>query len=180
MPRCKDEIKDPKYQNGKIYKIQLGTKVYIGSTIKSLSRRFSNHKSACKSFSNGKTTKVCASFQLFESQGEPQMHLLEAFPCSSKNELDTREEYWRKRLLEDLDIEVVNSKRAFRTEEERIEQWAANYQANRQTILAYRCEKIICPICKAQIARTNISEHQRSLKCQAELRATLFSELPFQ
>ena len=192
MPR-KEEVKDPKYQSGKVYKIQLGTKVYIGSTTKSLPQRLSEHKCHCKSFSDGKRTSGCASFQLFESQAEPQIHLLEAFPCSSRHELEVREEFWRKRLLEDLDIQVVNSKRAFRTEEERIEQLAANYQANRETILAnYQAnrqtilarwsKKITCPICKAESTHINFHRHQRSLKCQAELTLTLFlfSELPFQ
>jgi hypothetical protein len=185
MPR-KEEVKDPKYQSGKVYKIQLGTKVYIGSTTMSLKKRFTDHKSACKSFSDGKRTSGCASFQLFESQGQPKMHLLEAFPCSSKNELEAREEVWRKRFLEERDVQVVNMQRAFQTVEERIQYYtifnAEYYQANRETILARFSKKIICPICKGQTTYIHIHRHQRSFKCQAELTLTLFlfSELPFQ
>lgn len=73
-----------KYQKAKIYKLVGGGKTYIGSTIQSLSKRKSQHKTNKKS--------LCVSFEI--SKGDFDIFLIEDYPCNSKKELLSRERYW--------------------------------------------------------------------------------------
>jgi hypothetical protein len=80
-----------KYENGKIYKIvndDIPDKVYYGSTIKKLYKRFSGHKYESKI-----KNKTITSKELFE-KGEPRIELVEEYPCSSRKELEVRERYY--------------------------------------------------------------------------------------
>jgi hypothetical protein len=80
-----------KYENGKIYKISGGDKVYIGSTICSLPSRMAKHR---YDYRQGKN-RCCVS-SLFDEYGINMcsIELIEDFPCSSKHELEERERYW--------------------------------------------------------------------------------------
>lgn len=75
------------YQNGKVYRIISPNvdKVYIGSTTRSLDRRFQEHESA---INNPK--KPCTSSLVIKA-GNASIQLIEAFPCASKKELERRE-----------------------------------------------------------------------------------------
>ncbi len=83
-----------KYQNGKIYQIvdNAYTKYYIGSTVESLSRRMSHHKTKYKQFLNGDYHYITA-FDLFNEFGfhKCKIELVEQYPCKNKEELDARE-----------------------------------------------------------------------------------------
>ena len=82
------------YANGKIYVIRnhVNDMVYVGSTCQSLSKRFSWHKSDMKN----------RKYQLYEAMNELKIEnfyieLVELYPCSSKDELRSREgQYIRK------------------------------------------------------------------------------------
>jgi len=79
-----------KYQNGKIYKLTSPNtdRIYIGSTICKLNNRFSLHKYETKH------NKVNNSSAIIFRYGETKIELIENFPCNSKRELETREQYY--------------------------------------------------------------------------------------
>jgi hypothetical protein len=75
-----------KYQSGKIYKI-VGSnhnKIYVGSTISTLKRRFSQHK---------RNRGNCSAKQLLNDD-KVEIILIEYFPCNSSKELKIRERYF--------------------------------------------------------------------------------------
>ena len=115
------EQDDERYADGKIYKLQLGNKVYVGSTILKLHERYYCHKSDYKRFIEGKDVLHSASGELFGNNVEPAMGLIEKFPCASNVELCQRERYWQEILSQDINFVVVNKQRAFQSEEERRE-----------------------------------------------------------
>jgi hypothetical protein len=82
------------YKNGKIYKITdiAYTKMYIGSTCQSLSKRLSKHKSDYKLWKDGKKNKV-TSFDLFDEFGieNCKIELIENYECNCKDELQKKE-----------------------------------------------------------------------------------------
>ena len=82
------------YQNGKIYTIRcLNTnKCYVGSTTKDLlCKRLAEHVAAFKNWKINKKGFVSSIFIIKE--GNYIIELLEHFPCSSRNELTTRERF---------------------------------------------------------------------------------------
>ena len=190
------ELDDERYKDGKIYKLQLGNKVYVGSTINKLGDRFSDHKSDYKRFIEGKSSRKLASTELFKDNLEPAMGLIENFPCAGKTELCQRERYWQEILAHDTNFVLVNKYQAFRSEEEireyhaeyfrkhseanrehfleyarkryesNREAYAQNYQANREAILIRQSEKVTCKFCNRQLRRDCILKHQRTGKCK--------------
>lgn len=73
----------PDYQQGKIYAIRSPhtDKVYIGSTVVALSKRFSQHK---------RGTCGCSSKEIIDA-GDAYIELVEACPCNTKEELFRKE-----------------------------------------------------------------------------------------
>ena len=71
----------PDYKQGKIYKIVCNVtgKVYIGSTIETLARRLAGHRTAYKTFKEGKSTNVTA-YQIIE-QGNYDIVLIDYYNC---------------------------------------------------------------------------------------------------
>lgn len=84
-----------KYQNGKIYKITSPSTdmVYVGSTcMPRLCQRLAKHKQdAKKYYENGDT--VYSSGKIIQF-GDAIITLIENFPCTNKDELRAREQYW--------------------------------------------------------------------------------------
>jgi len=82
------------YKNGKIYKIidNAYTKMYIGSTTQSLSKRFSYHKKGYISWKNNKSCKVMV-YDIFEEFGidNCKIDLIEECPCENRIQLDRKE-----------------------------------------------------------------------------------------
>jgi len=72
----------PDYSHGKIYKIVSPnhTKVYIGSTVKTLAQRFSQHKN----------DRTYSSVEIIDVGGA-DIKLIEDFPCLDKYQLEDRE-----------------------------------------------------------------------------------------
>lgn len=84
----------PDYSQGKIYVIlseQNPTEVYIGSTTRSLSRRFIEHKNRSKRQSNDRMNRPYNSKKLFEQYDDVCIRLIKEFPCNSKKELEEEE-----------------------------------------------------------------------------------------
>jgi hypothetical protein len=81
---------DERYQRGMIYTIKNitdDTKIYVGSTMNNLSKRFYTHKSDCKS---GKRISL---YSYIENNDWSNWYIewYEDFPCNSKKELNRRE-----------------------------------------------------------------------------------------
>ena len=82
-----------KYARGKIYTIRspLTDKVYVGSTVNKLSKRFSDHKSGYKRYRKG-TGKYTAAYDIFDIDDKgTYIELYEFYPCNDKHELNKRE-----------------------------------------------------------------------------------------
>ena len=83
---------DLRYRKGKIYTIRshLTDRVYVGSTITTLSRRIGKHRSDYKVYKNGKGSKVMV-YDLFDQDPNCYIELHEYYPCNNKEELNKRE-----------------------------------------------------------------------------------------
>lgn len=95
-----------------MYRISVGDYTYIGST-KDFKQRATTHKYSC-------ATKDLKVYQMIRNAGgwdKCEMVPIEEFECESILEAHMREEYWRREYNANM-----NSYRAYRTEEERIEQ----------------------------------------------------------
>ena len=104
-----------KYANAKIYKVEFPDgKVYIGSTVASISGRFSRHKTHYKMYKAGNFHNVSI-FDYFELFGVDscKLSLVESFPCDNIKDLQLREGYYIKN-----DDNVINHNVAGRTRKE--------------------------------------------------------------
>jgi len=129
-----------KYAKGKIYKIyrqEEPEKVYIGSTIKTLSARFSGHKSDWKAYTEKEKGKYYSSFLLFEKGVEScVIELIEDYPCNSGEELRKREGYF---ILENK-ANCINQCNAGTGHSHNKERDKKYYETNREKILTKRNE----------------------------------------
>jgi hypothetical protein len=134
----------PDYQLSKVYQIVCLTtgQKYVGSTTqKTLAERLSGHNRSFKCWKGGKD-KFTTSFTILE-QGNYQIELLEAFPCNSKDELNSREGHYIRT------IDCVNKKIEGRT----MKEWR---EANKTDIVEYQKEyhKSYYEVNKSKIAET--------------------------
>ena len=84
------------YEEGKIYKLvnNTSTDCYYGSTCDHLHKRKHGHKTDYKKFLAG-TRHFITSFKILEPLVDDcDIVLVEAFPCSNKQELHARERWW--------------------------------------------------------------------------------------
>jgi len=109
------------YSKGKIYGLRGNGVLYVGSTCDTLSKRKSKHKY------DAKTNKPLTSKLCYSGEDEPDIYLIEEFPCSCKEELRKREGYWIDRE------ECVNKKVAGLTREE-------YFERNKDKIMKYQKE----------------------------------------
>ena len=89
------------YSNGKIYKISHSDlsdprDIYVGSTTIDINIRFSQHKSTTNKYLR----------EIFDKYGFKtcKVELIEDYPCETKLDLTTRENYWIKRLKAKFNI----------------------------------------------------------------------------
>jgi hypothetical protein len=110
-----------KYQNGKIYSIHSSEsdKIYIGSTISTLTKRLSEHTKDYNRWKS-KSTKYVSSFIILDCE-DYYIELIESFPCNNIQELKAREGYFQRK------IECVNLNIAGRTK-------LQYYQENKEAI----------------------------------------------
>ena len=104
-----------KYTEGKIYKLTSSQtdKVYIGSTIKSLNDRFSDHKYHYKRWLKSQMNKI-TSYDLLQYT-DVKIELIKEFPCDTRTELEKEEG----KII--LDNNCVNRCVAGRTKKEYVE-----------------------------------------------------------
>jgi len=140
-----------KYQNGKIYKLFCNESnlVYYGSTTQSLNDRLCQHRT------NKKGT--CISKIMIN----PQIELLEDFPCNTKKELEVRERFYIE------NNECINMKIPGRTNKEWIDdnkeifkqkrkEVNKNYREKNKEIIECECGKIL--------SKLNLTRHKKSKK----------------
>ena len=103
-----------KFQNAKIYKIVCNVtgSQYIGSTVKPLYKRLSEHKAMYKRYITGKSNAKLSSFEILKS-GDFTIELVIDYPCNCKTELLQKE-----REFVDS-IECINKNRPFVSDEEK-------------------------------------------------------------
>ena len=144
-----------KYQHGKIYKISndIDKLIYVGSTIQPLSQRFTNHKCASKLHPNIKLYKHFAKLGIHHFK----IILIKLYPCNNKLELEIEEERYKLLLNAQL-----NTRRAFRTAEQRKEQDNKSKKKYREKNRAKINERIFCAICGKTYTRSHKSRHCKS------------------
>jgi hypothetical protein len=125
----------PDYNQGKIYKLNVGDLVYIGSTTQPrLSLRLGQHKTDYNQWvKNGK--KYVSSFELFQI-GTPTIELMETFPCGSKDELSAREGF-HQRATNCVNKNIAGRSKAeyYEANQEKISKQAKQYyEANQEKI----------------------------------------------
>lgn len=101
------------YSKGKIYKLCIGELTYVGSTCQPLHVRKAGHKRTYLSKINGGSFYT-TSFKLFEL-GDPDIVLLEEYPCNNKMELHKKEREWIEKLV------CVNKYIPFKSDDEKRE-----------------------------------------------------------
>ena len=157
---CEDY--DPKYQNGKIYKVVcLDTgRIYIGSTYKTLEKRLKNHETDYKSYLKG-NINFKYSYDIIKD-GNYTIELIEDYPCNNKTELERQEGLHQRKAIADDNVVCVNKNIAGRTKQE--------YKAdNREIILEKKKEKFNCE-CGGKYTRTHKAEHLKSNRHQTYLK----------
>ena len=137
---------NPDYTLGKIYALYNADDcvcVYVGSTTQPLKRRYSGHK---------------------QKSPEREIRLIEKFPCTSRFELDTREEHYRQLLNPTLNIHTCCSgiDAAGLTSKE-YKTLYYDIVENREHQRRNQNSKITCK-CGLPSARTNIVRHKKSDK----------------
>ena len=132
---------DTRYNNGKIYKLVSNhtDKIYIGSTVQTLSKRIGGHRSNYKAYLNGRGNNV-TSFQLV-CFPDCKIYLIELCNCNSKIELEQRERYYIE------SIECCNKNIPSRT---RKEWYQANYDKITENKKIYR-----------EVNKDKIKEHRK-------------------
>ena len=140
------------FANSKIYKLRsdnLPDTCYIGSTTLTLEIRLSLH------VYQAKRKKKQASRQIIDA-GAYHIELLEEYPCTSSAELRQREQYYMGMHT------CCNKQRAFRTEEEKIEQQRfINAKSNaRSSAIQVQC------FCGGRYSKHNKAQHYKTNKHQ--------------
>jgi hypothetical protein len=133
------------YKNSKIYKIvDIGyTKMYIGSTTQSLSKRFSYHKKAYIRWKNNKHNKVMV-FDIFDEFGinNCKIELIEECLCENRMELCKKEgEYIQNNNCVNKYIAGRTNQEYYETNRDKIREQHKKYrETNRDKIAEYHIE----------------------------------------
>lgn len=170
------------YSKGKIYKIQSSqtNEIYIGSTCKDrLCQRLAKHKNEYSIwFKDNSKRSYISSFEILK-HGDANMVLIEIFPCSNKDELHSREEYWRQQYISicvnknsafgvDKEKRTLNIKKFVRSDthknynkiyksSEKYKVYNRNYKKNK-----YQNSKMVCGICAKVCNKCDYKRHSRS------------------
>ena len=143
-----DKIKD--YSNGQIYAIKSNQtdKIYIGSTVQPLNRRFSLHKSKFKSWNNNKANYI-TSFDIMKFD-DCIIYPICLYPCNTKEELQKKEAEVMKNT-----IGCINKNIPTRTQKEYKE---AHKDFYKDYFKEYNKQVILCA-CGKQYSRCNKTNH---------------------
>jgi hypothetical protein len=150
-----------KYQQGKIYKIisESTDKIYIGSTILPLNKRFNLHMSDYRKWVNDKG-KFHGSYEMI-FQGNAKIELIENYPCNFKQELFKREQYYHDKNKDKitnlmnahgLDLEKQEERQKYHNKK--------NYKKN----LIEKMKSINCDYCNVTQMKCNMAKHRKTIK----------------
>ena len=148
----------PNYAKTMMYKLinyDCPELLYIGSTTNFIKRK-QRHKGESKK-SNVKVYRTIRENGGWESWS---MIKISDFPCTSNIEARMEED----RLMCEMKSNL-NSIKAYRSPEQKIEQNKQHYQDNKEDIKEHRTEKILCE-CGCTIRRGDISAHKKTIKHQ--------------
>jgi len=153
----------PDYLNGKIYKItnNVNDYIYIGSTIKSLNQRFSEHKSNYKLYLNEKNRNV-SSYKLFDKYDieNCRIELIENFPCDNRTELEQQESVYinkNKAFCVNNNIPGRTQKQYIIDNKEKLKQYKIDNKYKFK-------QKIKCDYCGGKFTFANKSIHYKTKK----------------
>ena len=148
-----------KYQHAKIYFISnnVDKLIYVGSTIKPLNIRFSEHKSR---------SKRCLNIKLYKHFAKLGIHhfkiiLIKNYPCAGRTALDIEEE--RYKLLLNAQLNTYRAHQTAKQLKEQKNETNKKYRENnRDKIKLKQNERIFCKICGKTYTRQNKAWHNRS------------------
>jgi hypothetical protein len=156
------------YKNSKIYKITdiAYTKMYIGSTTQTLSRRFNKHKESYKRWKDGKRNKV-SSFDIFDEFGidNCKIELIEEYECENRIQLERKEgEHIKNNECVNKFIAGRTLKQYYIDHKDNLKEKAKQYYIDqKEKIVERRSQKINCQ-CGIEYTRSNKSQHEKSKK----------------
>jgi group I intron endonuclease len=148
------------YHKGKVYKMcsEIDNKIYIGSTIQFLKKRFDSHKNKAKTG----TSIVYIHFNIIEWHNV-KIELIEEYPCANKKELVKREQHYIDLLKPEL-----NTLSAY-----------TFCPHNKTHCRCVSCNpgSFMCHVCKKELAgNVNLSRHFNSKKHLKNVEALNISE----
>jgi predicted GIY-YIG superfamily endonuclease len=171
------------FNNSKIYKIvsKEGNKIYIGSTIQTLSKRFRTHKSFYNLWMNGLYHYV-SSFEVLKFK-DAEIILIENYNCDNKEQLRNREAFYIK-SLDCVNINIAGrTKKKYNQEfKELIAKQKQQYnKKNYEKFKKIKQEKDIDVLCECgKIHKhSNTSRHLRTSYHFIHYNLNLLKELPF-
>ena len=149
-----------RYERGKIYKIYSKTldNCYYGSTIMTLKRRLSAHKSKFK------TGRYCKSQDVLK-YNDCEIILVELFPCNSKKELERREGYYQR------NFKCVNKVIAGRTDKQYYEDHKEKIKKKAKIKMTCSCGSVVRKVDKSKHIKT-----KKHLKYINNLQSTKIAE----
>ncbi len=165
-------IRVPRKDNfgeGKIYRLTASgiDECYIGSTRETLKKRLYMHNWAAANPDKTPPTTAC---KLYEGGRTVTIELVEAYPCTNKQQLDARERHWL-----ELTPSAVNRNTpgGLGWKESR----ARRQEEHDAYMASYRDIDYDCP-CGAKIKRVEKARHERSKKHLAAMEAAQTPPLP--
>jgi hypothetical protein len=183
----------PDYSKGKIYRLDCGDLVYVGSTTQSLATRKGKHHTQYKRGTLVEKSRLL--YEFAETNGleltkDITIELLELCSCSSKEELNRCEGKWIRKFKEEYGDRCINKRIEGRTDKEyRMEnrdtilQRKKEYrEQNKDKIAQYNQEQITCE-CGCLLTRGTLIRHKKTAKHielmanLAELRGTRIPEV---
>ena len=157
-----------KYARGKIYTIRspLTDKVYIGSTLNKLSKRFNDHKSGYRAYKKGKA-RYLAAYDIFDIDFEgTYIELYEHYSCNSRNELNRREGEVTRMIPNFINKNIAGRTRAEyhqNNKQEHNEKCRQYYLKNKQKVKKQKKQKFECP-CGSTTRHNDKAKHFRTKK----------------
>ena len=170
-----------KYAKGKIYKLvnTVDDNVYVGSTYRGLGVRYADHVCA----SRRERFKSMEVYKHMSQIGWENVSivLVEKWPCTSLQELTTRERYWIETLKPTLNTRIPtrtdaeyradnkqrkrDKQKLYRENNKAMiaEKAKAYYEQNRETLLPRRNEKICCE-CGCMVSKYTLDKHKAKNK----------------
>ena len=158
------------YNNGMIYTITVGDKIYVGST-RNFNKRKYKHRYSIRN-PDSRDGGALLYREIRNNNDNWTMEKLKDYPCNNKKELEEEEEKCRIELNATLNSNSCSGFNKQLWREKNDEKIKANnklyYQANKQKFWAAKIknniyEKVTCQ-CGCVVTKGNISTHRKSKK----------------